>query len=333
MPDDPGIDDFATPAWGLPAADSIRIVEHGTNNAVRIIESGGASYVLRVYHNLAPATIAAEHRLLAALADCDLSFGVPRAIPTPTGATTVETPTGPAALTPYFPGRHPHRDDLAEVELAGAALGELDAALAELPAELAPTDWRRAMNTMHPAVPDFDRLADDLVPLVPDRPVEECLRGLAPALDATHLDLLDRLPTQIVHADYALSNVLVDRGRITCVLDFEVAGHDLRVSDLVAGLLQCGYDWWDTGAMDRIAAFCRGYGRYVTLRDDELAAIPDLARYRTVGSLIWRAGRWRSGLAGLDELEPRLDAAVTLDRWLTRHAGRVTETVRTAFSA
>lgn len=335
MPTEPSADDFAklASAWGLPAPESIRLAERGTNNTVRIVESAGRSYVLRIYHNLAPTTITAEHRLLDALATRDLSFGVPRAIPTPAGAKTVETATGWAALTPYFTGRHPDADAPAEVELAGAALGELDAALAAISDELAPTDWRRALDTTHPAVPDLDRLAEDLAPLLPSRPVDDCLRVLAPALDATYLGLLDRLPTQIVHGDYALSNVLVDRGRVTCVLDFEVAGLDLRVNDLVAALLQCRRDWWETDALDRIAAFCRGYGRQVTPRDDELAAIPDLARYRTLGSLVWRAGRWRSGLASLAELEPRLDSVVTLDRWLTRHADRVTETIHSALSA
>jgi len=68
------------------------------------------------------------------------------------------------------------------------------------------------------------------------------------------------LPVQVVHGDVAASNLLADErsGEVTAVLDFDIAGADLRVQDLVVGLKQSGAleapDW-----QRRATALVRGY--------------------------------------------------------------------------
>jgi Ser/Thr protein kinase RdoA (MazF antagonist) len=89
--------------------------------------------VLRIYQNARPDQVEAEHRLLVALDGAGLPFRVPAPFSTPAGATTVETHAGPAALFGYLPGSAPDEGDLGHLEVAGRALGELDAALARLP--------------------------------------------------------------------------------------------------------------------------------------------------------------------------------------------------------
>jgi homoserine kinase type II len=98
------------------------------------------------------------------------------------------------------------------------------------------------------------------------------------------------LPVQVVHGDPAASNTLVDErtGEVTALLDFEIAGADFRVQDLVAGLLQSGAlegPRWQR----RTAALVRGNFSARRLSHAEVRALPELLLCRSVGSVLWRA--------------------------------------------
>ncbi|WP_412539688.1 phosphotransferase [Longispora sp. K20-0274] len=273
--------------WGVSAR-SARRPDQGTNNSVWILDDG---YVLRVYQNLPLDRVLAEHRLLAALGPAGLSFRVP----TPVGP-VLETAAGPAALFEYLPGTAGRRG--ADVEAMGAALGELDLALGTLDPALAPTDWRVPLSEVHPAVPDVDALVGDLRAACGPHPGLDVLDRRAAETDAAYRKM--DLPVQICHLDFAPGNLLFADGRVSAVLDFEIAGLDLRVSDLVAGALQCG------------PGFVRGYRSIVDVSEAELAAVPVLTLLRAMSSVVWRAGRWRQGLSTLDEVVERLAEIVLL---------------------
>ena len=281
-------------AWDLPPPTGMRQPEHGTNNLVRIVDTGTSRFVLRIHHNATIAQVAAERRLLTALADnARLSFRVPVPMLTTDGRPAVATPHGPASVTQWIPGDHPSRDREG-LELAGIALGELDTALAALPADLAPTDWSsRSLSAIHPHVQDLGALAAELTKVLPTEPSARWFADRAPEIEAETARWYAVLPRQIIHGDYALGNVLVDDGRVTGMLDFEIAGIDLRVTELCAALVQSTDDL----RADQVAAFRRGYGVHVQLLDVERDALPTLIRYRTLGSIVWRAGRWRAGYA------------------------------------
>ncbi|HEY1621621.1 MAG TPA: phosphotransferase [Streptosporangiaceae bacterium] len=99
------------------------------------------------------------------------------------------------------------------------------------------------------------------------------------------------LPVQVVHGDLGSSNLLADErtGQVAAVLDFEIAGADFRVQDLVAALLNSGVldgpDW-----ARRTAALLRGHASALRLTEAEIQAVPDLLLTRAVGSVLWRAG-------------------------------------------
>jgi homoserine kinase type II len=175
----------------------VRQPERGTNNLVWIIHTAvdggarrGGAYVLRIHQNAAGPQVAAEHRLLAALAErTNLSYDVPVPLPSRDGRTVVTTPHGLASLTPSIPGDHP-RGDLRELELAGAALGELDNALAALPEELAPFDWgSRTLGEIHPRVRSAAELAAELVSLLPDEPAVTWFAERAAQIEAETVPL------------------------------------------------------------------------------------------------------------------------------------------------
>lgn len=292
-------------AWDLPAPANARHPDRGTNNLVWLIDD---TYVLRVYQNLDVPRIEAELRLLEALRGVDgLPFAVPVPIASTEGRMVVGTTQGPAVLFPMLPGRPGERTDPHAVELAAEALGRLDLALAKLPHELAPTDWRVSLDALHPAVPSVADLCAELDRLLPNDDGVRRLREHAESLHEDYLRLVEELPVQIIHGDLATSNVLIGSdGQVSAVLDFEIAGLDLRVMDLVGGLAMAVDREAPERAADQEAAFWRGYERVMTLEPAEKAAIPLLLRRRLVGSTIWRAGRWRLGLSDLDDVRERL---------------------------
>ena len=295
-------------AWSLGTPTEVTRPDRGTNNLVWLVQVAGDGYVLRVHRNAGPEQIALEHVLLAELGRRELSFAVPAPIPADDGRTVVPTDLGPASLYRRLPGDHPPRN-AAGLTLAGQALGELDAALSEIAAEFAPIDWRRPLNAIHPAVPDLDELAADLKRELSSAETTWFARQ-AHETDARVQELRRTLPTQLIHCDFGLSNLLVENGAVTGVLDFELAGLDLRAFDLAAALGQSTENF----AADQMAAFRSGYDRYVTLSAAEEAALPDLMLQRALGSVIWRAGRWRQGLSTVAEVADRLTSAYRLAR-------------------
>jgi homoserine kinase type II len=300
--------------WDLPPLESAEPMTGGTNNALLALHAGGRSWVLRRYGNLPADRVRAEHRLLAHVSGLGLPFAVPSPVPARDGATVVADADGALALFRHLPGRPLRRDEPGSAALAGRALAQLDAALAEVPMALAPVDWRAtALHQVHTAVDDVAVLADELSALMPGHDGPDWLRSTHERADAVASDLARALPAQLTHGDMAPANLLAEDGRVTAVLDFEIAGADLRAMDLAAGLLQCTGWPEDPGSAGRVGPFLRAYLDVLPLTRAELDAVPDLLRLRALGSVVWRAGRWRLGQSRLDEVRDRLDAGLALE--------------------
>jgi homoserine kinase type II len=127
-----------------------------------------------------------------------------------------------------------------------------------------------------------------------------------------------------VHGDLGASNVLVNEqtGELTGLLDFEITGADFRVQDLVAALLLSGAlegCQWES----RAAALVRGSIAVQHLNGEEIRALPELMVCRSVGSVLWRAGRWRRGQAQAGDVVDRIDELDTTLRWLATHGGQL----------
>ena len=282
--------------WGV-AASSMRRPERGTNNLVSIIDD---RYVLRVYRNLEIDHVEREHRLLEALVAAGASFAVPVALATLEGETIVPTSDGPAAMYELLPGEPVQPNDEHTFLRLGAALGEMMDVLSRLPRDLAPANWRAPLSGVHPAVPDVADLVDELRRVAPDASGLDVFAETWAETDRRYLEL--DLPCQICHLDFAPGNVLIDGGRVTAIIDWEIAGWDIRVNDYVAGLVQ------STDRRDEEEAFARGFASRFTLSEAEWDAVPTLRHLRLLATAVWRAGRWRDGKATLDEVRTRLAA-------------------------
>ncbi len=315
---------FLESVWGLSGPWHGEVLGNGTNNHVMRIETAGGRYVLRLYSNHTnEGRVEVELQILAMLAAQHLPFAIPSPVPTRQGEYYARIPTTDgealAALTTWIPGDHPDDDDVAQAESAGEALGFLDQALAEirLSASEALRTWRSYgdLAHCHPLVPDPPEAIASL-PL-PDELRQQLLERYAWLMEDRIPALYTQLPQQLMHEDYAPSNVLAQETRVTGVLDFEFCARDVRAMDLTVAL-----SWWPVRVLGTgnewpiIRAFTTGYARHVRLGADELAAVPVLYELRAYTSLIHRLGRYRQGLSLMSAVIERAQAAVERAAWL-----------------
>jgi len=130
----------------------------------------------------------------------------------------------------------------------------------------------------------------------------------------------ENLPVQVVHGDPAASNTLADprSGRVTAILDFEFAGTDFRAQDIVVAL-------YSSGALDgpgwklRAAPLIAGFSSSARLSEPEIRALPAMILWRSVGTVLWRAGRWRRGLDQTALIAERIEDLVRTADWIDHH--------------
>ena len=145
------------------------------------------------------------------------------------------------------------------------------------------------------------------------------VEDIAPSLYA-------QLPRRIIHRDYYAPNVLLTDGVVSTVLDFELAGEDLRALDVAVVLA-----WWPLWGTDEARwsvceAFARGYASVEPLAPAEAAAVPTLARLQFATFLMHSVGRYRGGLAGWDEITTIVaQRALAFLAWLTPNEQVLTE--------
>lgn len=318
---------FALAARHWPIADAVLSAPgQGTNNLIRVVSTDRPVATLRIYRNLDHDRVVREHRLLRRLAAAGLSFRVPRPWPTSDGVTLIESPWGPVGLLDWIDGRRPDLGHADAARAAGRALAELDQALAAVPVGDAPFDWLGP--DLGVATIDLDLVAA-LADAGLARAQVEWLRARAvPPVRPPDL------PVQVIHTDPAAGNFLVDDAsgaKISGILDFEVAGRDLRINDLVSLLFQStaldGPDWPAT-----TAALAGGYAEVITPDPAEIMIIPSLIAARALGSVGWRATRWRTGLDAVSEVVTRITGAQRTERWLEHHGDHLLDVLHRCFT-
>jgi homoserine kinase type II len=305
------------PLWGFPPGTGIAPVgEQGTNNRTFLVYRGEQRYVLRISGFLSVAEVCAEHRILRRLRQGGLPCQVPEPVAAPDGRTVIETTAGTAVVCRWLPGVPPGMDGEAAFERFGRAAGLLGAALADVPLEDALRDWRTDPRWVRPDDPPVDVLCGELHSAGMSAEQAELLEAAARRAGRWWPGA-DGLPAQVIHGDLAPSNVLADpdTGEVTGLLDFELAGAGFRVQDILAAL----YNSTALRAPDwprHTAAFLSGCASVRRLEPAEVAALPELLLIRSLGSVLWRAARWRAGLGRFDEVTAHVGRLEAITRWL-----------------
>jgi homoserine kinase type II len=316
-------------AWGVTPTRPLERAADGLNNDSYFVWADDAEFVLRIYRNTAdPARVRDEHDLLGRLRLQELPFAVPTPTLTEAGDTlaVLESADGPrlATLFERIAGE-PATLDVANARIGGRALAQLDRALGRLDLPVRPP---ATLREVHPLVSDAAAALDDLSahPKARTGDVREqvaAAAGILERVDANHDPLAASLPRQIVHGDFAFPNVLVRDRTVTGILDFEFAGPDIRAADLAAALYVIAVRAATPERWRVLEAFASGYLRSLPLDPAEAAAMPDLMLRRSAVGLVHWIGRWRQGIAPVDEPLQRVARAAAFAVWLDANAARV----------
>lgn len=317
--------------WLIPEPRSVRSITLGINNQTQAIETSLGSHVLRTY----PADRALEHiryelDVLRNLQQKTLPFHIPAPILTIRGESYAILSDVLVTLSPWLSGSPPQNDDLKQAYAAGHALAELGQALVDIPLETP------SQAAPFPYSGDFESWAG--IPIKPARLIQQLplereeqqrILTLLEVTQATTPSLYQALPQQIIHRDYDQSNVLMEDGSVTGVLDFEFCGPDLRVLDLAYALSQWPEGLWNTGEeWAVIDAFGRGYLQHQNLTLPELESLPDVLRLRATASLYFRFGRYVRGLETLENMVLQIRESLYKETWLQANAEELSHRAR-----
>ncbi|WP_028552497.1 phosphotransferase [Paenibacillus sp. UNC451MF] len=291
-------------------------VSYGVNNTTCYVFAGEDRYVFRVYDNRRDEQpIQYELAVLAALKQEAVSFEIPVPVHNHDGQLLTRLDNGQiGVLFHCIPGERPNTED---TYLFGKAAGELSHALSRVMVlDKPPYRGSYHLYEVHPLISKemlHDLLSDPWEQSdvqAADFMLKELLRmeGLKPAFSL--------LPHQLVHGDLALSNVLLNDGRISGILDFEFCSPDVRAMELAVGLMSYVHE--ESSFSAYAESFISGYSEHASLSADEISMLPDLIKLRYMGSFIHHLGRYAAKVGSLEAAQKRLhqfqNIAEKLDR-------------------
>ena len=300
--------------FALPAA--------GTNNMTLGVRTGAGRYVLKRYAVPHGAVgLRYQHDLLTWLQDRGLSFSLPAPVATAAGATWLHDGAGYGALLPLLAGERPDYRNPAHLESVGAALGELHRALRAY--STAPRPGLPGFGNLaavHPRIPHPEALTPADLGWRPHPSLADlCAWWRAEYRETSRFirDTCPLLPRQVIHGDFAPSNTLCHRDRVSAILDFEFALPEIRVLDVASGLKYGMRIWEREDPWINGVGFSRGYARFVTLTEREISALVDVTILRDTVSVIWHYGR--SLAQGRPPERERLEEMRHSTTWLKAH--------------
>jgi homoserine kinase type II len=287
---------------------SAKGIAEGVENSNYLVDTSGGRFILTLYEKRVQL---ADLPFFLALLDhlADRGLPVPSAVPDRTGQQVQQVAGRPACLIDFLPGVSVSAPSAAAARAVGAALGEMHAALTdftgERPNALGPAGWFALAEKCGDAL-------DQIMPGLQARVAQECvfLRANWPA----------NLPMSIIHADLFPDNVLMTGDRVSGIIDFYFACHEVRAWDLAVTHAAWSFTTDSTNYRPAIGdAIIAGYDAAFGLNAAERAAFPILARGACLRFLLTRAWDWLNTPA--DALVTRKDPLAFLRR-LEHYASR-----------
>lgn len=287
---------------------SAKGIAEGVENSNYLVETAQARFILTLYEKRVDA---ADLPFFMALLDhlAERGCPVPPAIKDRHGTEIQELEGRPACLIRFMPGVSVSHPTPGQALAAGRAMGEMHAALRDFTQTRANTlgvaGWR----------PLLDRCGSDMDAIQPglhDR--------VARSLDAVERDWPTGLPVAAIHADLFPDNVLMLGNRVTGLIDFYFACTDIRAYDLAVMHSAWAFDARGMPSDPAIGQeLIAGYRHGFALSQEELAALPVLARGASIRFLLTRAWDWLNTPA--DALVTRKDPLAYLRRldWYEAH--------------
>ena len=240
------------------------------------------SFILTIYEHR---TEVAELPFFLDLLDhlADKGCPVPRTVHDRTGQSLQLAAGKPAALIEFLPGISLSHPTPAQARAVGAALAQVHLATADFagkrPNGLGQAHWRGLADSCGEA-----GLAK----------IDPALAGLvAQELAGLERDWPTDLPTGVIHADLFPDNVLILGDKVSGLIDFYFACHDILAYDLAVTHAAWCFDAAGQNFNPELsAALIAGYHSVRLLSTQERAALPILARGAAMRFLLTRAYDW-----------------------------------------
>ncbi len=191
---------------------------NGVQNSNYHLQTTQGEWVLTLFEQTRPATIAAHLNIMCALARQGLP--VPDPVHQQDGLFFRLLLGKPAALLPWITGQHDQNPSIVMLEHLGKMVARMHGVLAGLNFQVIHAKafpWR------------LEAMADLLPHLNPD---EHSLVSWAHHIDQNVQSVDAYLPHQMIHADLFRDNVLWHHEQITALLDFYEAGYEARIFEL-----------------------------------------------------------------------------------------------------
>lgn len=274
-------------AYGLGEVLGCKGIAEGIENSNYLVTTTDGPFILTLYEKRVNAD---ELPFFLGLMDHLAAKGVPSPVPLKDRAGQALRPLNgrPAALISFLAGMSPKRIQPEQCSELGAGLAQMHLAGQDFDMTRANglgfRAWRSVVETALPR-------ADDLMP------------GLAREVE-TELDFLEKnwpvdLPSGIIHADLFPDNAFFRGGHLSGIIDFYFACEDLIAYDLAI----CMNAWcFEPDVAFNVTKARRMLTSYRKVRDfseEELSALPILARGAAMRFLVTRLHDWFFGADGL----------------------------------
>lgn len=237
-------------------------VPFGLTNVTKIVTIKADKYVVRIYnrHTKSVQSLELEAAITSFLSKRELSFRVPEFVRSLSGHEYVTLSDGTlGAVVTFLEGSAPELSSVHRAVDFGKAVGELSSALQPFDTER--LSYRgKSFSEFYGLHPLADREAVAAFFANPPFPIAEAQLLFYESMvcsieESAHL--LKDLPTQLVHHDLLIFNLLADENGIRGVLDFDFVSVDARCMELAISfnhVLQMS-----GGSMEMAEAFVKGY--------------------------------------------------------------------------
>ena len=260
---------------------SAKGIAEGVENSNYLVDTTRGRYILTLYERrVAAGDLPYFMALLDHLAGKGLP--VPPAVADRDGRAIQELCGRPACLITFLPGVSLGEPTPPQARAAGAAMGDMHAAVADFPLDrpnsMGFDSWRALLERCGHSLDDIaPGLHGDIAFVLDD-------------LAATWPDTLDRCA---IHADLFPDNVLMRGDAVSGLIDFYFASTDLRLYDLA--IMHAAWSFDAAGRVHHPAigdALIEGYETRFPLSDPERAAFSDLAVGACIRFTLSRAWDW-----------------------------------------
>jgi homoserine kinase type II len=277
------IADF-TSRYALGRVVACKGIAEGVENSNYLLAMESGTYILTLYEKRVQA---ADLPFFLGLMEHLAVRGVP--CPTPVrgeDGESLRTLAGrPAAIVTFLPGLWPRQPTVAHCAAVGESLARLHQAGADFPRlranALSLAGWRALLGD---CLARREAFASQLAPQLADE-----LEGELALLEATWPHGLTR---GIIHADLFPDNVLFEGARLSGIIDFYFACHDLLAYDLAICLNAWCFERDGSFNITKARRMLGAYRARRALSAEEIGALPLLARGAALRFLLTRLYDW-----------------------------------------